>query len=270
VNLQKNIDDFTSAFLKNTILDYNIGVVTSTTDGTMTSVACCGKLVSKGGTSIVTRTTPSANKVLGQNLRVGTWGSGWENFFDPVQLALSLPLVNTFNAGFYRADAMLAVVFVTDADDQTTSIDANGFYNFLLRLKHNDAKKFLAYGAIIPQGAPCASATVEAPPLKLQQFLGMLPNNHNNVLSLCEPDFGVKLAQFAEEIVSKSASVIYLSRQPVPETIHVMYGNYELPKDPNTGWTFDPEMNAVILGRNVDWTSEPIGSKVTLRYDIGK
>lgn len=269
-NLIKNIDLFTNAFLKNSILDYNIGVVTTDMCSEGQADYCGGELVSAGGATFVNRQTPNASNVLRKNLKVGTSGSGIEMIFDPVYAALTKNL-NTTNQGFYRSNSTLVTIFVTDAADQSRQMSALGLKDFLLKLKNNDAKKIISLGVIVPSSVDNCPRDQWDKPVTIENFLSFFPlTNQTNVLSLCSSTYGVELSKMANTVVNQIGRVIYLSRAPVMTSLKVTYGTIDLPMDYNTGWSYDAVKNAIILGDKIDWTVQPSGSRVKVFYDAAK
>jgi len=269
-NLSTNVTQFTSAFTKASVLDYNIGVVTTDTEGYYgNNIPCCGKMV--GSIRVVNKSTPNADQVLANNLIVGTDGSSVERMFDPINLALSPANLTGWNVGFLRPNATLVVIIITDAEDQSDNNTADSTYQFLLNLKQGNKDKLLAYGAIVPtkdtMNCPRDDGT---PPTKIESFLAMMNNNKNNVFDLCDPDYGTRLSQLAKDIVNKVGNVIYLNRAPDINSIHVYYGSMELPMDFHKGWSFDADKNAIFLGDQVDWSSQPSGSRVKVSYNAAK
>lgn len=263
-NLAANIGLFTSVFLTKSVLDYNIGVIT-------TSVEAEGHL--NGTTRFVTKGTVNANQVLADNITVGINGSGAEAPFATTLMAFDPAALSGANSGFLREDAALIVIFITDAEDQSQSITAQKLLNDLLLIKKGDKRKLLAFGAIIPSNNTlpnCDRDDGSTTPRKIEEFLGIVPNAPNNILNLCSPDFGTPLAGFASEIVERTGLTIYLTRQPDVDTIKVIYGEAELPNDPDVGWTFDTSRNAIQLGSKIDWESQPSGSRVKVFYKKGR
>jgi hypothetical protein len=268
-NLATNVAKFTSTFTKSSVLDYNIGIVTTDMTGSSwgSRKVCCGKMV--GSTRIVNKNTPNADQTLARNLIVGTDGSASEASFDPVVAALSAPLLTGWNNGFYRPDASLVIIFLTDAEDQSDNVDAAGLYRFLLNLKHGNASKLLSYGVLVPTNdtLDCNRDDGYSSPRRIESFLAMVPNNKNNIMNICDPDYGTRLASMAKDIVDKVGNIIYLSRAPDFLSIRVSYGNIELPQDYHKGWSFDPKKNAIMLGDKIDWSSQPSGSRIKVFYN---
>jgi hypothetical protein len=94
-------------FVANT--DYHIGI--TTTDMEVEA----GYLV--GDPKIITRSTPNPAAVFRNNVLVGTEGSGFEQGFAAAWTALSPAMRSGPNAGFFREEAALSILFVSDEDD---------------------------------------------------------------------------------------------------------------------------------------------------------
>lgn len=263
-NLKKNAYLFADAMSRVSILDYHIGVVTTNMD----SWNCrtdCGRL--QGMPSYVEKTTPDLIDNLSRRMIVGTNGSATEEMFSPVVAALSAPLDASANAGFYRQDAFLAVIFITDAKDQS-DLSPQKLLQFL-NTKKGDPQKVLAYGVIrtLAEEEKCKSS--EDLDSKLEDFLATVANgdsSQKNILSLCAPDYGVKLAEFAKDIVRRSSGTVKLSRIPNVKTIKVTYGSQVIPNDAQKGWVYQPSTNSILLSEGIDWNYQ--GPNVGLNIDF--
>lgn len=263
-NLAKNVKLFTQGITGNQILDYHIGVVTSNMDSPgwnpKPGFAYKGELW--GTTKYITKQTALGGAELEKNLQPGTNGSASEMFFTPVQAALTPPLLGGANAGFYRPDAYLAVIFLTDSDDQS-NLSANDFYRFLLNLKGGDTTKIISYGVNIPTTDHSCDRSGEPEPNKLEAFYKL---SSAKTLGLCDPDFGTKLAELGDDLARRVGSVLYLTRPAQPDTIVVTYGTQTIPNDPLTGWIYDPVRNALIFGEEIDLLPEPQGTQVDVDF----
>lgn len=263
-NLSANINQFTREFLRAPVLDYNIAVVSTDVDGI--SNPCCGKFMSKGSNpKVVNRRTPNATRVLAENLILGINGSGTEAPFDATRMALDPALLAGHNAGFSRKHSAIVTIFITDAEDQS-DIDPLGLYNLLLSKKAGRKKKVFAFGALIPTSETNCDRDAFQSPTLIEEFLAMFNMFPYNEMNLCATDFGKRLADAAASIVNEVGNKIYLSRRPDIATLRVTYGAADLPNHPDTGWTFDPRENAIVLGRNVDWESQPPDSEIKVHY----
>lgn len=263
-NLSRNAFMFADAISKISILDYHIGVVTTSMD----SYNCrmdCGRL--QGLPAYVEKTTPDLVANLSRRMLVGTTGSATEQMFSPVVAALSAPLNGTFNKGFYRQDAFLAVIFITDAMDQS-NFSPQEFLQYLNTLK-GDPSRVLGYGVIRTLAEEETCNGMETLDDKLETFLASVANGdktQKNVLSLCATDYGVKLAEFAKDIVRRSAGTVKLSRIPNVKTLKVTYGTQTIPNSATEGWVYQPSTNSILLSEGINWNYQ--GPNVGLSIDF--
>jgi hypothetical protein len=190
-NLADNISVLIAEFEKVADLDYQIGVITSDCDFSNT----CGKF--QGSTKVI---TPSSVSLLSASLLVGTNGSGYEKFFDPVVAALSEPNLSTDNVGFLRTDARLALVFITDAEDQSAKASPQDTVLFLTNLK-GSLDNISVYGAYVsPSTDPkiCMPQTTQ-PAQRMEEFFSL---TNAKTFSLCDANFGKRLSEMGQDIVT--------------------------------------------------------------------
>lgn len=264
MNLSRNAYLFADAISKVSILDYHIGVVTTDMDN-YNCRTDCGRL--QGSPVYVEKTTPDLVNNLSRRMIVGTDGSATEQMFSPTVAALSPPLDIGVNQGFYRQDAFLAVIFITDAADQSR-YSPQDFLQFL-NTKKGDPSKVLAYGVIRTLAEEKTCQSMEDLDDKLETFLASVVNGdktQKNILSLCSPDYGTKLADFARDIVRRSAGTVKLSRIPDPKTIKVTYGTQTIPNSATDGWVYQPSTNSILLAEGINWNYQ--GPNVGLSIDF--
>ncbi len=265
-NLSNNVNRFIQSFVKKNGLDFHIGVVTTDMDnsGFGHSGPCCGVLT--GNPQFVQPSTPNFAQALARNMVVGTDGSAQEQSFGPVIAALTEPNLSVGNVGFYRSKAHLAIIFVTDAEDQTP-VPIDSFLNFLVALK-GDTAKVSVYGAIVPSAETnCDRDEPFSTPKRIEALLSKVSNAGNNILSLCSPDYGNRLASLGDDLLRRVGSLIYLNRRPVSGTIRVNFGSQNIPADPLVGFRYDAFRNAIILGEKIVWSNQPAGTKVQVSYE---
>lgn len=293
-----NMKLFTQVLSKTQILDYHIGVVTTSMDGASpntpydpnepygqapcdnTSVvadrqrACGdGRLVRwKTQVPWVDRNTPNGLSVLEQNVVVGTNGSAEEHSFDPIYYALTPPLTANENQGFFRPDASLAIIFITDSEDQSRTMNAPKLIDFLTQLKGGKADHVMAYGALVPTSLgtgydlPCKRDEEDKTPVAIESVIAAFKGQEYNI---CDADFGTKLGAVAKDVVDKVGKVMYLARPPVVSTIVVTYGTQTIPNDIEAGWTYDPVRNALIFGDKLKFSNQPAGTKLEVNFTSG-
>jgi len=112
--LTTNFASFMEVFL-DLGLQWHIGVVS--TD--MESPEASGKLRSAGGRRFLDRSVANPQGLFAQMATLGTGGSFDEMGRRAVFRALTEPLQSTDNAGFYRDEASLHVVVISDEDDSS-------------------------------------------------------------------------------------------------------------------------------------------------------
>jgi hypothetical protein len=270
-NLSQNIDLFLNQ-LSYLDVDYQIGVLTS--DGTLPIyVNYHAKL--QGKVKIVTPSTPDALAQIKNNIMVGSLGDSREVFFSPIVKALSphYLAVGGVNQGFIREKAHLAIVFLTDAEEQSQNISPQDTFDFLVDLKKSK-NKVLSYGIIIPSsyvgGSGCLRDAGE--PLRFEEFLLKTINGgtKKNVMNICSQTFGNDLLRISKDLTRFLSGTIYLSQRPVLSTMSVYYNGIQLKSDFSNGWFYDPKINAVIIGNNVDldnYVGDGSGMKVNFSVE---
>lgn len=247
-NMAANAGVFADAIIRAKFLDYHVGVINSSMYAYFGTTAG-GRLF--GTPRYVDRTTPDGVAKLSANMIVGTSGDATEKFFDPLVAALTEPLLSGWNAGFYRQDSYLAIIFLTDTDDQSIANDAQSTYDFLLQLKGNINKIFVG-AAYIPDSevAVCSGESWDINNTdNLPDFFRL---TKATTFSLCDPDFGQKLAEIGR-VIAKRATTMYLKKVPKQGTIKVTIGDVEVPQHHDHGWAYNPVANAIEFGPNIDW-----------------
>lgn len=261
--LAQNIGLFTKNIFATPYVDFHIGVITTS----VTAGGEGGKLVTKNPLySFVTRSTPNRDLILAENLKVGTGGETTEKVFAPLQLALTEPNLSVANAGFYRPNAFLGVVVITDTDDQSNNITATDMQAFMRNLK-TSAEKLLVYSAYYSptHGIPnCQNeADTGVNKVKLDEFFFLMGAK---TFSLCDDKYGEKLAAIGSDLYERVARTIPLDVVPDPSTLKLSYGKQIVPNDFDRGWVYEPSTNSLVLGKNIKLKPEPEGTTFTLFY----
>lgn len=259
--LAKHVDLLTEQ-IKKSNLDFHVGVITTESENTL----LIGKLV--GNPTFLTETDKNLVEELGKRLLVGTNGSGWEKPFAALKSALSEPNISTANAGFYRPEAHLALIFVTDAEDQSAETTTE-IQNFLTELK-GDSKKVMAHGIIVPTAETGCPRDDGSTPQKIESLIASFGGES---FSLCSPNYGENLRTVGKNLIKPNPSpTVPLGRVKLPsspdfQTIEVNYGTQTIVKgDISAGWVFDPLTNEVVFGKNIVWTSQPAKTPLEITY----
>lgn len=258
--LAQNFPTFLSSAIAQGI-DFQIGVTTTGVDPSSGGWTTCpggvqggeaGRLFPVVGTSprIITAQTPNPHAVFSNNINVGTchWD---EKGLEAARLAVTEPLKSGSNAGFVRADAKLALVFVSDEEDYSTQ--PSSFYlSAFIAAKGGDQSKVTASAIVGPANlgaCPTASASGSRYAYVANQLGGV-------VQSICAPDWSQVLSSIASSVFQGRAR-FNLSRTPVASSIVVTVDGVVA-----TGWTYDAASNDVVFGNPVNKTSS-----VVITYD---
>lgn len=289
-NLKKNVDRFVEAFDANKSVDFHIGVASIFDSRRFGPVVPAGKFYPLGllrplkdpahpgqpvpGPQFVTRTDGYAS-ILGASLQVGieprcgdvrdanghrgcavdAGGPEFEDSFSPVMAAL-----NGQNAGFYRPDAKLAVIFITDANDDSP-YTPEALSKALTDLKGGNSSKISTYGVL---ALGTCSHDPDGGPKRITDFI----KNPGNYFNLCDPDFGDQLAIVGKQIQQSVAkTVLQLSVPASFGSIQVQYGNQLIPWGGQYGWVLGTGRNRIeISGEALSKLNGPPGTKLSITY----
>lgn len=132
----------------------------------------------------------------------------------------------------------------------------------MVNFKGGDPKKLAAYAVLAnPKIPTCEGEGVE--PTLIRDFIRLIGGKE---FSLCDPKFGQNLAGIANDILDKIEMVIRLKQRPVVSTIVVKFGTQIIPNAPGTGWVYDPQRNALILGKDLQLKPEPKGTQIEVKF----
>lgn len=167
-NLSRNINLFARDLRKNRMIDYHIGVVSvwdNSDRAARKATHANGELRRvkntagrEGKARFVTR-RKSDDALLAPTLKIGVMpysqgGPEVEEVFSPLANALKKTGRGDVNEGFFREDAQLVIVVVTDADDSTANISPEQMAEEILRFKGGNKDLVTAYGVLTRKGDP--------------------------------------------------------------------------------------------------------------------
>jgi hypothetical protein len=192
-------------------LDYHIGVVS--TD--MEDPSQAGKLIARGGYRYIDENTTNPEVVFAQMVQLGIGGWFEERGRDAVYTALELRADDASNLDFYRDEAALDVIFVSDEDDQSELLSPIEFREWFTNLKWSP-DVVTAHSIIAPetfgacQDAPEVGALYQA----YTAYTG------GSEFSICQSDWQPMLDTLGLE-ASGLLREYFLSKIPVLETLQV-------------------------------------------------
>jgi hypothetical protein len=204
---------------------------------------------------------------LKKNLMPGTNGSSMEAPFRSVTKAMTEPLLSK-NAGFFRADADLVIVLLTDADDQSV-ITVADFQKFLINFK-GDAAKIGFHGLIVPTGIPNRDqCTMEDPTsVRIEETINFFKGIE---ASLCDPASMVRgIQDIGQDIIDRAhgatVSLFTLPMTPDLSTMRITFGNPLIAGDAEYGWIYLSSTKQIQFGSLINWGSQPDGTPIVINY----
>ncbi len=230
-------------FLQTAGLDFHVGVV-STDNAAL-----------QGATPIVSATTPDPGAAFAQNVLLGTTGSGTEQpisfGYQAVTPPMSVP--GGPNEGFLRDPAGLALIALTDEDDQSGGAAADWVAAIEALKVDPDAVTFngvhgLTTGCTGDGGAAYAGARLHE----------VVTATGGAEVSICETDWMPVLETIPDMVAQPQAS-FPLTFSPIPSTLEVTVAGTVL----DEGWTYDEPANAVVF--DADHVPEP-GAEILVYY----
>ncbi len=258
--LGNNLSSFL-AFAQSEGIDYQIAVTTTDVD----SNGEAGRFVQRGGTRIITPQTPNADQAFRANVNLGTSGSGRERGLEAAYLALSDPLINTYNMGFLRTDAALAVIYISDETDQSNRA-VNFYEDFLRNIKgFANSGMFSASSVVGTTPGGCSSSTGNAD--YAPRYIAIGNNTGGVVESICAASWGQTLANIGLNSFGLRRQFA-LTSQPVAVTIAVTVNGMAVPSTSAGGqvnWTYDSPNNGISFSTSA---VPPAGATITVTYTV--
>ncbi len=238
-----------------------------------------------GSTPYIDTTTPDPEESFAGNMTMGADGYGsCEAGLDASHRALSEPLVYGYNAGFYRPEADLIVVIVSDEDDashpasecpeQEQYMGVDEYVPWLTTLKTGEANIYFA--AIVgddPGG--CSSSWGDAERgTGYHEVVSALGPQMAQFASICEHDWSEAMGNLAT--VASPLELAYpLTGTPQPGTLEVYLDldgpgespEFDLTEDPSYSipyaYAYDEDSNAVVFTQE---TLPPVGAVIRAYY----
>ena len=284
--LADNISLFVDRFFSVDLVDYHIGVTTSSSleivsTNTSHSFRNNGNLlrgISRADGleySYVNRNISQGDRLLANIIEnVGTNGNAIERFLNIPELTFL-----KHSDGFLRSEAHLAIFVITDTDDQSNILPQQA-YQYLLDLKRDDQKKLHYAAALITEESngckidPIVGRQTIPSDFKLLKMARLFGGN-GHVFDLCNSDYGKELADIAQSIVY-SVLTIELDDLPDLSSIRICYrevGSKEREfcetgqeiANGSDGWIYDIGRNAVHLSPDIILESQ-LDGKFDIQY----
>lgn len=247
-NLATSFDSFTQIFLDKGF-DFRMAIVT--TDTRAGPAGQAGEF--QGAPTVITNATPNFSNTFKTNVVVGSFGDPAAKALDAIQLALSPGLLATTNTGFLRDGAHLAVVILSDADDNDSTASVAETTAFLDTLKpkvfdviNRTYKPNYTVSAVVVDTSNPLNAACPLPFEDGVKFKNLAAATEGSITSICEADFSAGLVNISKRI-AEAITQIPLSRTPVPGTIRVTFNGVAQTEDATNGWTYESAGNKIVF-----------------------
>ncbi len=261
--LTVNFPEFIKFFLDSS-LDWHIGVVSTDTD----SPNMRGKLQGAGSYRFIDPDTPNPEALFSQMATLGTGGAIEERGRRAAHMALTDPQLSGHNVGFYRDEASLNVVVITDENDSSGSNPTrNEFINFLQTLKEDP--ELVTFSSIVGPNSGCLTAEPGTEYIAITNAVGGIHE------SICRQDWIPVL----EDLGLQAAGLrreYFLSDLPVPGTVEVwvvdggfVYTGLDRARDEECesscfGYDYNPSRNSILME---EFVPSPL-AQINIRYEL--
>ena len=203
---------------------------------------------------LLTPQTPNVKQALFLDTAVGQ--CHWkEQFTEPVVAALTDPLINSSNAGFLRDDARLALMAVSDSDDDIDLANpppVSYLIDTLRKVKHG-ALDLVSFAGIVALQACSTSEAVGTRYTEIARQLG------GHVYDICQlGNMGAMLDGALGDLLLPLSSFPLSAHPKDPAAIEVTVNGATV-----TSWRYDAGANRIVFPQTA---VPPAGSHITARY----
>lgn len=243
-------NSFASVFV-NKGFDFNMAIVTSDTRPSGSG----GQEGSfQGVPTVITSTTPGFAATFQANVQVGQAGDPQAKELDAIELALSNSYLSGVNSGFLRSDAHLAIIVLSDADDNDSAATPATVLSFLQNLKPDKFdvitrtyKKNFTVSAVAVDDRNAAECAALLPLIEDgTKFKSLASSTNGSFASICQNDFSDGLTSISQRI-AEAITEIPLARVPDATTLLVTFNGSAVPNDGVNGYTYDATDNKIVF-----------------------
>ena len=215
--LINNFDAFINYFIDSG-LDWHVGVVSMD----MSRNDHKGRLRSAGGFTYLDESSPSPVALFHEMAAMGTAGSGTEKGLEASHSALEEHR-DGFNQGFYRNDAILNIIVISDEEDQSNAIGVPEYISWLINLKGDvDDVTFSSIVCLktgILNGQNCGTGIFAAMSVG-SRYISVTQAVDGVLWDIRETNWADVLDELGE-LATGLKQEFFLSDVPIPETIEV-------------------------------------------------
>ena len=227
----------------------------------------------RGTTKVITNATKDPKAVFKVNTTFPASRARWMQSLKAMESALTDPSLSAPggpNFGFIRPGAALAVIVVSDGDDESYG----GTPYFARRLRsvkgpgYENLISFSTIAGTLPDGCyPVGEETFFGSRAEAPLRLADMTRRTGGVLaSICDKSFEDALIRIAEAL-NTLKRIFPLSLKPDVATLSVTVNGVTIPNDPVSGWQYRKEINSIAFPG--DYVPPP-GADLRIFYAIDK
>jgi hypothetical protein len=235
-------------------LDYRIAVIT-TDDFSQTRQ---GRFVTPSGESaVITQATPQVSDVFRRRVAVGVGGSGSERPLSTTLKALTAPLSTGANAGFLRDDANLAIIIVSDAQDQSGEPIAN--YTSRIPLVKGVRRRHQVSVSVIGPFSPASTGCQTEGQDTTGRYDAVIQATRGVKQTICKSNWGTDLEQLGRSALGPRNTFFVRNPPDTQQPVDVTVNGQTV----SNAWNYDGASNAIVFA---DGQAPGSGTTVTITY----
>ena len=225
-------------------MDFHIVVVSSSMSP---SKMRGGKFL--GSPRVLTNGTPNLTSVLAQRLQLGSDGSAREYGIESVMTALSNKYLSSAEGqGFFREDALLSVIAVSNEDDHSNLGTVADYTQFFEQRKKpfDNGQKSWVFNFIgnLDASPRCPTNPDQSYTERGDTFIGLVNASHGQAESICSSDLTPAIKNIKARIIQVLTD-FKLSRKPDVSSIRVFSNGTPVPRSNVNGWDYLPTENLI-------------------------
>lgn len=214
-------------------MDYHIAVTSTSYGVSYTTAYSGGKFI--GTPAYLTNATPNLASQLASHLMFNIPGSDIEQGLTSIQVALSPGNLGT-NPGFFRSDALLAVIVLSDDEDRSAGT-VQSYINFFDSIKApfpNGARSWVLnlIGSLSLNTACGSYVNVGT------RYISMATASGGITQSICNSDWSTTMGNI-QKVISELMTTYYFNVQPNPASILVKVDGVIQLTNAQNGWTLE-------------------------------
>jgi hypothetical protein len=221
-------------------LDWHIGITSSDMNGD--GFGDGGYLI--GEPAFISAQTANGLTMLQQRIQLGEMGSNLERGLDSVKSVMKLNNLNAYAPGFYRDDALLAVIFLTDEKDHS-QITPTEFVNFMDQIKRPFPSGERSWTAnLIGTLALDPNCTANGFLSSALYYIDVVKASNGVEASICTSS----LAQAVQNVKVRMLEFtrdFRLERKPLLSSIRVYINGVLIPESNSNGWKYIDSTQAI-------------------------